>query len=395
MGRSGTCSLLYETESSCYSHDSSSQIARIYEKLTETFRSAIPATSEIDRALDAMELIAPICKNGIAKKSYELFHVIMQTPVSFVCSQEQKWRASRLALHSAYNWDGFLLPWVGDPQDILIFLDHHFDLATRDRQNQDEPIQNALRALAYASSPVTVEVLRRLDPTRPSFIRGICYAFQNDRPSRLRKAALLFLPLIGDRWFNTLRPIMGRDRMRSLCVDWASAVDSIEHTPEIQKVILAALFGMINSPHWRPHIVTNKWKLLEYFISVPDDSRPLRRCIDNPELIYAILKTADPTVVVLWLEILWFKYDELVPQVQEQLETVMKEARGERRESLGMYLSAMDSELEKAKDALKEYDGRSTHPAAITLRTKIYNIQQARVSFITLTEKSMRNHHRS
>jgi len=70
--------------------------------------------------------------------------------------------------------------------------------------------------------------------------------------------------------------------MRSLCVDWASAIDGIEHTCDVQKATLAVLFGMVNSSHWRPHIVTEKWKLLEYFTSVPDDSQPLRRCIDNP-----------------------------------------------------------------------------------------------------------------
>jgi hypothetical protein len=111
---------------------------------------------------------------------------------------------------------------------------------------------------------------------------------QDDKPFELRKAALFFLPLIGDRWFNTPHPIMEPDQMRSLCVDWASAVDGIEHTYDVQKATLAVLFGMINSPHWRPHIVTEKWKLLEYFTSVPDDSQPLRRCIDNPELMDAI-----------------------------------------------------------------------------------------------------------
>ena len=174
------------------------------------------------------------------------------------------------------------LPWVEDPQDILTFLDHHFDLATRGGQNQDESIQNALRVLAYASGPVTIEALKRFDPTEPSFVRGICYVFQNDKPFQLRKAALFFLPLIGDRWFNTPHPIMEPDQMRSLCVDWASAIDGIEHTCDVQKATLAVLFGMVNSSHWRPHIVTEKWKLLEYFTSVPDDSQPLRRCIDNP-----------------------------------------------------------------------------------------------------------------
>jgi len=51
-----------------------------------------------------------------------------------------------------------------------------------------------------------------------------------------------------------------------MCVDWASAVDNIKYTYDVQKATLAVLFGMINSPHWCPHIVMEKWKLLEYFV---------------------------------------------------------------------------------------------------------------------------------
>ena len=50
--------------------------------------------------------------------------------------------------------------------------------------------------------------------------------------------------------------------MRGLCVDWASAVNGIEHTSDVQKATLSVLFGMINSSHWLPHIVPSKWKLL-------------------------------------------------------------------------------------------------------------------------------------
>jgi len=366
------------------SHERGSQITRIFEKLTETFKNAAPTTEEIDRALEAMELIAPLSENEIAQQSYQLFHVVMQAEESLAYSQEKKWEAARLTMYGAYKWDKFL-PWVDEPRDILLFLDHHFELATRGGENQDEPIQNALRALAYASGPVTIEALKLFDPTEPSFVRGICYVFQDDKPFQLRKAALFFLPLIGDRWFNTPHPIMEPDQMSRLCVDWASAVDGIEHTPDVQKATLAVLFGMINSPHWRPHIVVDKWKLLEYFTSVPDDSQPLRRCIDNPELMEAIKDVGNPAAIVLWLAILWLKYKELIPEVREQLETVTKEvAQGRRRSELDMYLSVMDLELRKAEDALTQYNTWSTDPAAIALRTKIDNLQQARVSLLAL-----------
>ena len=374
---------LHNTKLSCRSPEVTPQINRIYVKLTETFKNPSPTPDEIDRALESMELIAPLAGNDVAEKSYSLFHVVMQAPVSPAFSQEKKWEAARFAMHGAYKWDKFL-PWVEDPHDILTFLGHHFDLATNGG-NQDGPIQNALRALSYASGSVTIEALKHFDPTEPSFVRGICYVYQDDKPFQLRKAALFFLPLIGDRWFNIHHPIMEPDQMKSLCVDWASAVDGIEHTFDVQKATLAVLFGMIDSPHWRPHIAPEKWKLLEYFTSVPDDSQPLRRCVDNSELMDAIRTVENPAAMVLWLAILWLKYKELTPQVREQLEVVTKEvAQSRRKTDLDMYLSVMGSELKKAEDALSQYNTWSTDPAAIALRTKIDNIQQANAALVAL-----------
>ena len=371
------------------------QIDRIYQKLTATFGNPSPTSDEIDRALESLELIATLSENNVAQKSYDLFHVIMQAPISSTYSQEKKWEASRLTIHGAYKWDQFL-PWVEDPHNILTFLGHHFYLATEDGQNQEEPIQNALRALAYASGPVTIKALKTFDPAKPSFLRGICYVFQSyrrpllqkDGPiSQRRKAGLIFLALIGGKWFNTPHPIMESDVMRSLCVDWASAVDGVKHTQDVQKATLTVLFGMINSPHWRPHIVPEKWKLLEYVTSVPDDSQPLRRCVDNPELMEAIKSMENPVAMTFWMAILWLRYKDLIPRVREQLETSTKEvAQGTRRSDLEMYLSAMDSELMKAENALTQFDAWSTDPAPIALRTKIDNLQQARVSLVALRE---------
>ena len=355
----------------------------IYEKVFKTFSDPDPTAGEIDHTLEAMELIAPLAENDIATKSYDLFRVVMQTPLSYHYAEEKKWKASRLAMSGAYKWDKFL-PWVEDPKEILTFLDYHFDLVTQGDEDHDQPIQYALRALAYASSPVTIEALKNFDPT-PSFIRGICYAFQDDKQFQLRKAALFFLPLIGDRLFNTAEPIMDPGQMRSLCVDWASAVDGIEHTYDVQKAALAVLFGMMNSSHWRPHIVTGKWKLLEYFSAVPDDSQPLKRCLENPELTDAISQVNNPAAMVLWLAILWLKYNELMPEVREQLEAITKTvAQGTRRPDLDMYMSLMDSELAKAEDALGRYGTWSVDPAAVALRVKVNNLQEARAALLAL-----------
>ena len=375
-------SLWYEVELCYCSHQIDPQIDRIYAKLIETFGNPSPTADEVNCALEVMELITPLPRNNVAQQSSNLFYTIMRSPTSLAYSEEKKWEASRLAMRGAYKWDKFS-PWVKDPLNVIAFLCHHFDLITSGGENQDGPIQDALHALAYASSPATIKALKHFDPTEPSFIRGICHAYQGNKPFQLRKAALFFLPLIGDRWFNTPHPIMDPDQMRSLCADWASTVDGIEHTYDVQRVAATVFFGMINSPHWRPHIVPDKWKLLEYFTSVPDDSRPLRRCIDNPELMDVIKNVEDPAIMVLWLKILWSKYGELIPQVQEQLTTVTKEvARDNRRADLDACLTAMDSELRKAEDTSRR--PRSTNLDDIALKTKVDNLRQARATLIAL-----------
>ena len=319
----------------------------------------------------------------IAQRSYHLFHIIMQAPVLLAYSQEMKWEASRLAIHGAYKSDKFL-PCVEDPQDILTFLDHHFDLVTGGR-NHHVPIQDALRTLGLASGPATIEALEDFDLTKPSFVRGICCVFQDDKPLQLRQDTLLFLPLIGDGWFGAPDPIMEPNEMRDFCMDWASTVDSVEHTCDVQKPILAVLLGMINSSHWRPCVVMENWELLKYFTSIPNDSLPLGRCINNLEVTDTIRNMENLDVMISWLAILCWKYEELVREVQEQLETVVKEnVRGDSRTYLDVCLSAVNSELKKAKDALQQYNLWPTDPAADDLRTKINNLQQVRVSLVAL-----------
>ena len=117
-------------------------------------------------------------------------------------------------------------------------------------------------------------------------------------------------------------------------MDWTHTADGIGHPEDARTTALTVLFGMMNSPHWRPHIVPEKWKLLEYFASVPDDSQPLRRCLDNLELVDAISVVENPAALAHWLLILWLHYKELIPEVREQLETKTKEvAQGQGRQT--------------------------------------------------------------
>ena len=367
----------------------------------------------IDRAVVAMRLIRSLCEEYDTNiRSQFLFNSIMRTRVSLALSEEKKWEASRLALHIACKWEKTLEMFGRDPQRIITFLLHHFELAAQG-DIHDEPIQNAVHALTYAFD---TRNLKNLDPTQPAFVRGICLAFGSDRPLQLRKAVFFFLPLISNRWFNSPTPLMEPDEMESFCKDWASAVDDVGAHDDIQKPALKVLFNMINSSHWRPHIVVEKWKLLESFISDPElevfrryqpvsvkpdgyesevsesevsepevfepddfmsevfvpEDKPLRRCLGNLELIDGIPSVGSPPARVLWLAILWLRCEELTPEVREKLETATGEIS---RADLEVCLSVVEVELGKVEDGILLYD-------TFTLRQKKRGLEQARDSLI-------------
>ena len=318
-----------------------------------------------------MKLIAPLSRSDVATESYHLFRTVMRTPVSPVYLRE-KWEASRLALHGAYK--GGDLPPVNDPQDVLTFLNYHFELALKGK-GQDGPIQDALCALAYAHNHTTIDALGRFDLAQESFVRGIRFAFKTHRPHELREAALFFLTLIGDTWFDAAHRICPGE-MKSFCEDWVTTVDSVGHTSDARKAaILTALLHMMNSPYWRPHIPEGKWKLLEYYPSVPDDCQPLKRCLENDKLVAFISQVTDPDAIVLWPRILWLNYNELAVPVQEALKKVTKGAPRGHIDT--HYLRAVESELEEAEKARTTYETWSQDPAAVALDEKVKSHQEA------------------
>ena len=198
---------------------------KINMKLGQIFEK--PTLDDIGHALEAICLMSG---HVSSTENYALFRKVMQAPIPEVHSQ-RKWEASRLTIRNGYKGDG-PLPEVENPHDILAFLDHHFGLAISG-QNQDEPIHNALHALACAPGADTDRILKYRHLTTRSFVRGVCYAFQDGRSAELRRAALLFLPLIGDKWFNAYSSFATLTQMNGLCEDWASVMGSTNHTDDV------------------------------------------------------------------------------------------------------------------------------------------------------------------
>jgi hypothetical protein len=380
------------------SSETQTLIGKIFDKLEATFKDHI--VQEFDRSCDAMKLIAAVEDNTVCQRSYSLFRVILVSPFG----KEDIWKASRFAVHGAYKWDRFL-PWVQDPSDLIKFLSHHFTLQAKGEDEvASEPIQDTLRALAYASGEATIEALKKFDSTDKLFVEGIRKAFENDRPFQTRKAALFLMPVIQDRWFDDSlkEDLMSDDQKTEFGKNWASAVDGIEHTFDVKKATSSTLFSMLNSNKWRSHITEDKWKLMECFTVLPNDSKPFNACKKNPEILpWLKSKAESPSegdgknnakanegLMKLWLAILWLDYPNLPEAVSDQVLEMTKVVISKVRHDVHFITVVMEAEKERYETELKEYPLWSIDDKATTLRTRVENLKSSIEKFLKVVEES-------
>lgn len=374
------------------SSETEALLGKIYSKLESTFKGHV--VQEFDRSCDAMRLIAPVEDNTVCQSSYSLFRVILASPFN----KEDIWKASRSAVHGAYKWDRFL-PWVQDPNDLLKFLAYHFLIQTQGEDEvSKEPIQDTIRALAYASGEVTIEAFKKFDPTEKSFVEGIRKAFDSDRPFQTRKAALFLIPIIQDKWFDDSleQDVVSDDQRTEFCKNWASAVDGIEHTYDVKKATISTLFSMMNSNKWRPHIAEDKLKLMEWFTVLPEDSKPFNACKKNPEILPWLKSRAEnPTegegknsarvnqsLMKLWLAILWLDYVGLPEAVKDQVLEVTKVVISKVRHDVNFITVVMEAEKERYQAELKEFPLWSIDDKATVLRARVDNLNSNMETFL-------------
>jgi hypothetical protein len=322
--------------------------------------------------MEALRLITPTICDQIADLSYELFHTIMASSIV----GDKKWDAARLTMNSAYKWDKYL-PWVKDPKDILVFLEHHFELQANG-ETQDIPITSALRALAYAFGKETIEGLEKFDCTQLSHVKGICRSFKNEKPFQLRKAILFYIPLVESWWFDPEVEILDEDGRREFCHDWAFCVDGIEQTKDVKKAVASVLLGMANSAMWRPHVPRAKWELLKYSNELPDDSPSRLRCEANEEFVPALKAMDDMGALKMWLAILWMAYADLKPVVVDQLVENTKEVIRVSPHNVGLFMTIMELGKTAVDNEMLVYSKGSIDEKVIKLRVKADKLQQAK-----------------
>lgn len=328
-------------------------------------------------------MITPLQDNAVATNSYSLLHVILSSSLE----KEELWAAARLAIDGAYKWDTFL-PWVEDPEDIFKCLVHHFAIQAKGEDDiARQPIENTLRAIAYASNRTTLEGLEKFDFTDKLFVDGIRKAVEEDRPFEMRKAALFFMPIIQDKWFDdSLEDVMSDEAKDEFCENWRSAVKGIEHTVDVRRAICATLFGMLNSEKWRSHIGKDALKLMVYFSDLPGDTKCFTRCKENTSILPWLRSRADEAgeegteetkLWKLWLAILWSGYEDLPKDGKDQVLEVTKVVISRARHDVSFISRIMAAEEKKYQAELDGHEATSLGDEPERLRARLDGLKES------------------
>jgi hypothetical protein len=362
----------------------SSQVEEYYKhvfgRLESTFKDHV--VQEYARTLDGIRLIAPLQNEPVASSCYNLFRVILSS--SF--EEEDIWVAARPAIHGMFKWDSFL-PWIEDPDEIINFLAHHFAIQVKgDDDVAMQPIEDTLRGLAYASNEETLKVLKKLDWADRLFIDGIRKAFEEGRPFQTRKAALYFMKIVQDRWFDdSLEDVMSDEEKDEFCKNWLSAVDGMETTDQVKEATCTTFLAVLNSKRWRSHMPEETLKTMYWISDLPLDCKYLTACKENASILPWLLSgvggaggdTEKTKVWKLWLAILWSDYTNLPKNVGDQVLDVTKDVISKARHDVGFISRIMVAEREKYKDKLGDYDAVSLEDEPEKLRAKVERLSES------------------
>ena len=275
---------------------------------------------------------------------------------------------------------------VSGPQEVLSFMGYHFDLQTKG-ENQDEAIQYAIRALAFGASPTCLEALSQFDPTVHPFFDGIRSLFHPEKPFELKKAALCFLSHIEARWFPVFSEHVSPDAVHDFCEELVSVVDDVfMEEPEVKRAATTALLSMADVPSFRLHIPLHMWEHLEFIHELKEDSLPLRRCKDNPDIIPALRRTKDQKPLLLWLAILWREIMRLNPKIQEQVVEATTRSVTQSPHVEDFLLLLLNAEETRLEEKLRAFSSWSTDQEVEVLRQRLYELRESRTHFYEVCE---------
>jgi len=343
-------------------------------------------------ALRALRLVTRLAVEDVSDASYELFKMIM-APDDLT---DQHWEAARLAAHGAFQPNvEKLYPLVGEPKEILKFLDYHLGLQGEGEDHRlsieiaTDAIPSGSKGNQTRPPALTVECVKKFKCARPSFVRGVRSVMHPGNPFGIRDAIAGLITLMSSQWFNSPAPIMEPEEMSEFCEDLAQfLIDRALHTPNTQKRGVTILFEMLRSPEWRKHTAPRLWSMFAYSTRVDEARESVRWCLQNAiELLEFMRGLPHGEGLKWWYGALWFHYDKLDTTARDEVERIARDmSLGDGLSDLNLYLNLIGQEVVRIRqevDGFREKYG--TERAGVELRSKLIALEgsQHRLARIT------------
>ena len=352
--------------------------------LNKIFRalSAIFSSRSMHRtsALRALRLVTRLAVRIVSIASYELFKTIVASDNL----TDQHWEAARLAAHGAFERNVELTPpTVGEPREILKFLDYHLGLQGAG-EDHSSSIALALEAILiqphdHRVDRQRVEYIRKFNCASPSFARGIRSIIHPDAPLKLRWLTAGLIALISDQWFGSPAHDMEPEEMSEFCEHIAVLIiDDVLHVPFVQSRGVTILFGMLQSPEWRKCIVTRFWGMLAYCGLADEEQESFRWCLKNAiELLEFTRGLPDGEGLKWWYGTLWFNYDKLDTTVQDEVKRIARDmSLGDGLSDLNLYLNLIGQGVAGARQEVDELsDEDRLDKPAMKLRARLIALE--------------------
>jgi len=329
-------------------------------------------------ALRALRLVTRLRVVDVSNASYEMFKMIMASNDL----TDRHWEAARLLVEGAWikNIEDSPPP-LGEPTEILKFLDHHLGLQGAG-EDHGSSITSAMDAILVDGwrycdwaqpPPLIVECVGKFDCLSPSFIRGVRSALCPDNAFRLRGRAVDLVSLISNQLFNSPTPVMEPEEMSEFSEHLAVyMIDHVNHGPQIQRRGVTILFEMLRSPEWRKHIATRLWSMFAHSTRAYEKQESLKWCLQNAiELLEFTRELPDGEGLRWWYGTLWFYYDKLDTTVRDEVENIARDmSLGDGLSELNMYLDLIGREVAMVRKEVDDLIMYESRPAEYVMKLR-------------------------
>jgi len=291
---------------------------------------------------------------------------------------DQHWEAARLAAHGAFERNvESSPPLVGEPKEILKFLDHHLGLQGTGEDHTSsfasvlEPFLTKLSSGRWPD-PLIVECIEKFNCASPSFVSGMRSIIHPRNTFDFRWKVTGLIALTSNQWFDSSTPVMEPEEMSEFCEHLAVyIIDDALHGDFVQKCSVTILFGMLRSPEWRKHVAARFWSVLAYCTLVDEEQESFKWCLRNAiELLEFTRGLASGEGLKWWYGTLWFHYDKLDITVRDEVERIARAmSLGDGLSDLNLYHNLIGQDVVRTRREVDELP-KEIRPAGFSVKVR-------------------------